>query len=90
MRKTWVWILTVILLIASFSVAGCDGLKKTDYKIGITQIAEHPALDAARDGFIQALKDEGFVEGENLTIDIKTAQGDIPTATTIAEGFSNR
>ncbi len=87
MRKTWVWILTVILLIASFSVAGCDGLKKTDYKIGITQIAEHPALDAARDGFIQALKDEGFVEGENLTIDIKTAQGDIPTATTIAEGF---
>ena len=45
MRKTWVWILTVILLIASFSVAGCDGLKKTDYKIGITQIAEHPALD---------------------------------------------
>ena len=89
MGKTWVWFLVSILLVASFSVVGCDSLQKTEteYKIGITQIIDHASLDAAREGFIEALKDEGFVEGENLTIEIKSAQGDMTTATTIAEGF---
>ncbi|AHM57942.1 ABC-type uncharacterized transport system, periplasmic component (plasmid) [Peptoclostridium acidaminophilum DSM 3953] len=57
------------------------------YKIGITQIVEHPALDDSRKGIIDALKEEGFVEGENLEIDFQNAQGDMPTAQTIAEGF---
>lgn len=57
------------------------------YKIGIVQIVEHPALDAAREGFIRGLKDEGFVEGENVIFDYKNAQGEMPTAVTIAEGF---
>lgn len=87
MGKTWVWFLVSILLVASFSIVGCDSLQKTEYKIGITQIIDHASLDAAREGFIEALKDEGFVEGENLTIEIKSAQGDMTTATTIAEGF---
>ena len=56
-------------------------------KIGIMQIADHPALNAARDGFIDALKEEGLVEGVNATLDIQNAHGDITTASTIAEGF---
>lgn len=58
-------------------------------EIGITQIVEHPALDSARQGFIDALASKGLKEGENLKIDFQNAQGDIPTAQTIAENFAN-
>lgn len=61
--------------------------KKQKLKIGITQIVEHEALDAARNGFIDALKSKGFVNGENIEIDFQNAQGDGPTAQTIAQNF---
>ena len=32
-------------------------------KIGIIQLLEHDALDSAREGFIQTLKDNGYVDG---------------------------
>lgn len=58
-------------------------------RIGIIQIVEHPALDAARDGFIKALEDNGFVQGKNLEIDIKVAQGDMSLARAIAAKFAS-
>jgi putative ABC transport system substrate-binding protein len=60
---------------------------KEKVTIGITQIVEHPSLDAAREGFIAALEDGGYVEGENLTIDYQNAQNDMTTNTTIANKF---
>ncbi|WP_035100894.1 ABC transporter substrate-binding protein [Aneurinibacillus terranovensis] len=57
------------------------------YNIGISQILEHPALNDARDGFIKALKDNGFEEGKNLKIDYKNAQNDMSANNTIAQGF---
>lgn len=56
-------------------------------KIGITQIVEHPALDATREGFVAALESKGFKEGEKVEIDVQNAQGDMPTAQTIAQNF---
>lgn len=56
-------------------------------KLGITQIAEHPALDGAREGFIAALESEGFIDGKNIEIEYQNAQGDNPTASTIANNF---
>lgn len=53
------------------------------FKIGISQLAEHPALDGARQGFEDGLKELGL----NVKIDYQNAQGDIPTATTIAQKF---
>lgn len=58
-------------------------------RIGIIQIVEHPALDAAREGFIKALEDNGFVQGKNLEIDIKVAQGDMSLARAIAAKFAS-
>ncbi len=55
------------------------------YRIGITQIVEHPALDAARDGFIEGLKEAGF-DG-NVEFISENAQGDMATAQLIAQGF---
>ncbi len=57
------------------------------FSIGIVQIVEHAALDAARDGFIQALADNGFTEDVNVTYDIQNAQGDQSTLSTIGDRF---
>lgn len=55
--------------------------------IGITQLVEHPSLDKARDGFIKALEDNGYKDGENIKIDYQNAQNDMPTTQTIANKF---
>lgn len=57
--------------------------------IGITQIVEHPALDAAREGFKKALADAGYEEGKNVTYDEQNAQGDQKNAATIASKFAS-
>ncbi|GAB3283144.1 sugar ABC transporter substrate-binding protein [Microbacterium sp. MEC084] len=53
-------------------------------RIGISQIVQHPALDAAREGFKQALEDAGI----EAVYDEQNAQGEQATATTIATTFA--
>ena len=53
------------------------------YKIGISQLADHPALDDARKGFEDGLKELGV----NIEVDYQNAQGDIPTSVSIAQKF---
>lgn len=62
--------------------------EKKTVRIGITQIVEHPSLDAAREGFLAGLKDGGYVEGDNLQVDVQIAQGDMNNNTTIAQKFA--
>ncbi len=70
------------------SSAGDDvELVEGDYKIGISQFAEHGSLDNARNGFIEGLASEGFVEGKNLTIEYQNAQTDTGIASTITDSF---
>lgn len=67
-----------------------EGTETTEpITIGISQLVEHPSLDAAREGFIQAFVDNGYVEGETVTFDIQNAQGEQATATSIAEKFAS-
>lgn len=61
------------------------GAEKTS--IGIIQYAEHVALDSAREGFIDALKDNGYVDGDNISIDLQNAQGDQSNLSTISDRF---
>ncbi len=58
-------------------------------KIGVSQLAEHPALDASYEGFVAALKDAGYVDGENIEIDFNNAQGDPSNCETIANKLVN-
>ncbi|MFC3883603.1 ABC transporter substrate-binding protein [Bacillus songklensis] len=67
-------------------VSGNKEEKKT-VKIGITQLVEHPSLDASREGFIAALKDAGYEEGKNLKIDYQNAQGDMNNNMMIAQNL---
>lgn len=55
--------------------------------IGIIQYMDHVALDSAREGFVNALKENGYVEGDNLTIDLQNAQGDQSNLSTISDRF---
>lgn len=55
--------------------------------VAITAIVEHPALDATRDGVIDALKAAGFTPGENLKVEYQSAQGNPATAAQIARQF---
>lgn len=55
--------------------------------VAITAIVEHPALDATRDGVIDALKAAGFTPGQNLKVDYQSAQGQPATAAQIARQF---
>lgn len=100
-KKVWgSFVLAATLLVT----AGCGSTVKTSeeggaqetasegaksYKIAISQIVEHPALDATRQGFIAALKDAGIVEGENLKIDYNNAQGDQTNNLSIADKVSS-
>lgn len=61
--------------------------KKAPKKIAITAIVEHPSLDTIRQGVIDELADEGYKQGENLTIDFQSAQGNPATAGQIAKQF---
>ena len=54
---------------ASGSTGGASG---TTYKIGVLQLTEHTALDAANDGFVKALDDSGI----SYDIDQQNAQND--------------
>ncbi|KJS21635.1 MAG: hypothetical protein VR72_09880 [Clostridiaceae bacterium BRH_c20a] len=86
MKKVLVSILIIMLLLT-----GCaskqDGAKDEKVKIGIVQIVEHPSLDASRQGFLDVLAANGYKEGENLIVDYKNAQGDMPTLNTIAQSL---
>lgn len=55
--------------------------------IGIVQIAVHPALDAAREGFLKALEENGLVDGEQVVIDYRNAQGSQDLLGSIADHF---
>ncbi len=54
------------------------------YHVGVLQQLEHPALDAATEGFVAALT-EKF--GDSITFDVQNAQGEQANCATIANGF---
>lgn len=77
---------------SSDSIDSTDGgtANSTDIKkIGIVQLVEHDALDQSRKGFIDGLAEAGYVDGKNIKIDYKNAQGDTPNCNTIAGQFAN-
>lgn len=57
------------------------------FNIGITQIIEHEALDNARQGFIDELKNLGYEEGKNVKFDFQNAGGDFSNCESIANKF---
>ncbi len=88
MRKLRNLLIICVVLILAFSTFGCSS-SSDKISIGIVQIVEHPALDAAREGFLEVLNENGYVEGDNLVIDYQNAQGDQSTLQSIANKFAS-
>ena len=72
------------------STGGKENSSDAEYTIGIAQFAEHGSLDNCREGFLEGLKEEGIVEGENLEVLYDNAQTDTGTASTIADNYVSK
>lgn len=87
--------LFLILILFIISVVGCSSSPSTPatsekkVSIGIIQLVEHPALDAARKGFLDTLKENGYIEGQNLIIDYSNAQNDQSVLQSISQKFAS-
>lgn len=86
MKRILACILLITMTVSLFTA--CGKQDKT-FKIGVNQLVTHNALDASYQGFVDALKDAGYVDGENIKIDFQNAQGDQSTANTIATKLVN-
>ena len=60
------------------------GASDASYTVGVVQLVQHPALDAATEGFEAALTEE---LGDAVTVDVQNAAGDSAQCATIANGF---
>ena len=87
MKLKKVLVVLLVITMAASAFAGCS--KKDVYKIGVNQLVTHDALDASYQGFVDALADAGYKDGDNIQIDYQNAQGDQPTANTIATKLVN-
>jgi len=89
--------LVLALAVAMPLLSGCG--EEVDFRIGLTQFATHPAADAGRLGFIDALADKGFVEiggtcpteytRRTVVFDYQNPEGDPTVEQTIAQKFVN-
>src|SRR5512144_2820163 len=73
--------------IGLMTIALAGAASAADKRVAITQIVEHPSLDAIRRGVIDELQAAGFTAGKNLRVDYQSAQGNPATAAQIARQF---
>lgn len=82
-KKVMALLLAATMGVMSF--AGCDSAESDVYNIGICQLVEHAALDAATQGFQDALTEK--LGAEKVNFNLQNAQGEQTTAATICNGF---
>ena len=82
----------VLAAVMALSLVACgSGSKDKDtdtgdktYKVGVVQLVQHEALDAATKGFTDALKE---ALGDKVEVEVKNASGDSNNCSTIVNGF---
>jgi putative ABC transport system substrate-binding protein len=91
MKKALAMSLIAVLASTSLAACGTKGTSSGDevYRIGVSQLVEHAALDASYQGFVDALKEAGYVDGEKIKIDYQNAQNDLANTNTIATKLVN-
>ena len=89
-KQTLPSLIAIVLVLTA--TAGIIGIRRfiqqapsARIRIGIVQTASHPALDAARMGFIEHLNKE---IGDDIIFTVQNAQGSIADATAIAQNFA--
>lgn len=92
MKKSLKSVAVAVSLTLSLGLlAGCGGEKKAEQKkmvkVGIVQLVEHAALDAANKGFVDGMAANGYKEKENVIYDRQNAQADQSNLQNIAQRF---
>lgn len=87
MKKFFALLLTAVMLLALTACNTEDPAEGNDgkYVVGVVQLAPHPALDAATQGFIDTLKAE--LGEDNVEIKVEIAAGDTATCAPIVSSF---
>jgi len=93
MKKVLAVFMALIMSVSSMALVSRDfsGDKSKEdqkYTVGVCQLVQHPALDAATQGFIDTLKAE--IGEDNLTILNENASNDPATCTTIVNNFVSK
>ena len=83
MKKIIALVLAAALVLGMASAVTAKAEEKT-YTVGICQLVQHAALDAATEGFMDALTEK---LGDNVKFDLQNAQGESTTCSTIVTGF---
>ena len=85
MKKAFALVLALCMVFA-LCACGASSAKAEEesYTVGVCQLVQHPALDAATEGFQAALKDK---LGDKVKVDVQNASGDSPTCSVIVNQF---
>lgn len=87
MKKLRTIIAAVTAAAMCMPLASCGG-KKEVYKVGICQLAQHEALDAATQGFQDALKEK--LGEDKVEFDVQNASNDSAMCSTIVNSFVSK
>ena len=83
MKKIIALLLVCVMVLGLTACSGASG-KKDSYTVGICQLVQHDALDAATEGFKAALTEK---LGDQVSFEEKNASGDANACATIVNGF---
>ena len=84
MKKMSKILALALAFIMILPLAACGEKQSDTYTVGICQLVQHDALDAATKGFMDALTEE---LGDKVTFDNQNASGDSPMCSTIVGQF---
>lgn len=87
MKKTFSRLALASVFAASSLFSASAALADTVKTVRVSQIVEHPALDLARKGTLDALEKHGYIQGKNLDFKFATAQGNPAIAVQIAKQY---
>lgn len=87
MKKTLALLMAAIMIFSCIALTSCN-TNDGKYTVGICQLVQHPALDSATQGFIDALKAE--LGEENVTFLNENANGEANVCTTIVNNLVNK
>ncbi len=92
MKKAYIAIFSVLIAVGAFALweGSRPTAPETVKHIGVLQFVTHPALEEVYESMKEQLKARGYVEGENLEIVMRNAQGDMNIVSAIAQDLSAR
>ena len=91
MKKLVATVLAIVMLATTcIAFVACNnqgngGTENKKFTVGVCQLVQHPALDQATQGFVDALVAE--LGEENVEIDVQNASGDTNVCNTIVGNF---